>query len=134
MKRIKRISIKFRVLIASITIVFVLYSCYYDSKEYLYPQVDSSCDTTNVTFQSSIAPIMDQYCLSCHSNSTAASFGSNIKLEDYADVKSYADKGNLLGAIKQLPGFTPMPKGSGAIPNCNIRKLETWINNGSLND
>ncbi len=75
-------------LVSIITVIIV--SCYYDSEEALYPSLSSSCDTANVTFSGTVVPILSNNCLTCHSNSTAASFGNNIRLENYADLKANA--------------------------------------------
>jgi hypothetical protein len=118
----------------AIIVLTIFTSCYYDSKEFLYPELISGCDTSNVTFSNSVSPLLQQFCYSCHSNASAASFGSNIKLQDYADVKNYADNGKLLGTVQQLSGYSPMPKGSGKIPNCDILLIEQWINVGTPNN
>lgn len=110
----------------------LLSSCYYDNVETLYPVLSSSCDTTAVTFSASIAPILSASCLSCHSNATAASFGSNIKLESYADVKTNAV--GLAGSIKQTGSYSPMPKNGGKLNACSIQKFDIWVRNGMLNN
>ena len=90
----------------------------------------NACDVDNVTYSATIAPIMKNQCFSCH-NTTFANGG--ILLENYDDVKKQVDNGNLLGVTKQLPGFNPMPQG-GKLDDCTILKIETWINNGALNN
>jgi hypothetical protein len=97
-----------------------------------YPE--PTCDTANVTFNGSVKPVLQSRCLSCHSNSAAASSGGGIKLEIYSDVKSRADNGSLTGAIKHLNGYSQMPKGSSKLDNCSIRKIEKWIELGSVNN
>src|SRR4030042_5604138 len=79
-------------------LLLLISSCYYDSEEYLYPQIGNNCDTTNITFSGSVTLILQENCFGCHSNSTS-SFGNNIKLEDYADVKLKADDGSLFGSV-----------------------------------
>lgn len=113
------------------TLIILIWSCYYDNEEFLYPKLSTSCDTANVTFSSSIQPVLQQYCFTCHSNSNAASFGGNIKLEDYADVKISADNGKLYGSVAHLPGYSQMPKGGSKIDDCNISIIKTWIDSGS---
>lgn len=115
-------------------LLWVMYGCYYDSKEYLYPQDIAECDTTNVTFNFSVSPIIDSYCLSCHSNSIAASLGGNIKLENYNDVKIRVDDGSLIGSINHDNGFSPMPKGSSELDMCKINVIQKWIDEGALNN
>ena len=116
-----------KVLIPIIAIfLFAISGCYYDSQEFLYPQLNTLCDTTNVTFTLSVKPILDNSCLSCHSNNSAASLGGSIKLQDYADVKLRVDDGKLIGSVKWTSG-SPMPKGSSQLESCKITILEKWI-------
>lgn len=117
-----------------IIIGFILIEgCYYDSEEYLYPQPGNQCDTVNVTFSLSVRPLLENYCYSCHSNSTS-SFGGNIRLEDYADVKARADNGSLLGSISHAGGFSPMPKGAAKLQVCQIAIVQKWIDAGAPNN
>ena len=119
-----------RVIINLIIIIAVAYSCVYHNEEDLYPQPDT-CDTVNVTFSSSVQPVLQQNCLSCHGNNTASSLGGNIKLEDYQDVKLRADDGSLLGTISHEPGYSPMPRRASKLDDCTISIIEIWINSNS---
>ena len=124
-----------KILIPSAILLFLLSfsSCYYDSKEYLYPELSASCDTTNITYSGSVKPILD-LCIGCHSNSSASSSGGGIQLQDYADVKSRALDGKLLGSIKHTGGFSPMPKNSAQLESCKITIIEKWITAGEPNN
>jgi hypothetical protein len=108
----------------------LLTACYYDSEEYLYPQLGNPCDTTNVTYSLSVEPILENNCYGCHSNSNAA-FGGNIRLEDYPDVLIKALDGSLLGAISHISGYTPMPLGTARMEECKITTIRVWIQAGS---
>jgi hypothetical protein len=115
---------------ATITLIsFFFVSCYYDNEEALYPALNSSCDTTNVTFSGTIVPIFNNNCYSCHSNTTS-SFGGNIRLQGIADVISNAGKISI--AIKQT-GAKPMPP-NGKIKACSIIQFDIWIRNGMPNN
>ncbi len=103
-------------------------SCYYDNMESLYPSTGTGCDTVSVTFDADIYPLLNNSCLSCHSNNTAPSFGNNIALENYSDVVSRSDQ--VLGSVRHTSGYSPMPKNGGMVSSCFILKLETWINRG----
>jgi hypothetical protein len=120
----------------TIGVVFILFlfpvSCYYDNEEALYPTLSSSCDTTNVTFSWTIVPILSDNCYSCHSNSTAASSGNNIRLENYADVASNAIR--VQGSINHTGSYSPMPKNGGMIKACSITQFDIWIKNGMPNN
>lgn len=112
----------------------LLKSCYYDSEEYLFPELSSGCDTSNVTFSTTIQPMLQSYCYSCHSNSNASGNGAGIKLENYTDVKTMAENGRLLGAISHDNGYSPMPKGGSKLSNCKILQTQVWIENGTPNN
>ncbi len=116
---------------AIIVLLFSFSSCYYDSKEFLYPQI-SKCDTAHITYTFCVKPILDN-CLGCHSNSSAGSYGGNIKLQDYTDVKTYVDNGKLIESIKQT-GAKPMPKNSSKLPSEEITIIEKWILKGALDN
>ncbi|MFA6235674.1 MAG: hypothetical protein WC824_16005 [Bacteroidota bacterium] len=109
----------------------LLTGCYYDSEEALYPRINDSCDTTDVTYAGSIVPILVNFCHSCHSNANAATFGENIRLQNYADVKANLEK--LYGAITWTYGNSQMPKDSGKLSDCSIRTFEIWMAQGAPN-
>lgn len=119
-----------RIIINIIIVIAVACSCVYHNEEDDYPQ-PGSCDTVNVTFSSSVQPVLQQNCLSCHSNNTASSLGGNIKLEDYQDVKLRADDGSLLGTISHESGYSSMPRGAPKLDDCTISIIEIWINSNS---
>lgn len=114
-------------------VIMLVPACYYDSEEYLYPQLGNPCDTANVTFSLSVKPMLQNFCYSCHSNSTS-SLGGNIRLEDYADVKLRADDGSLYGSISHSGGFSPMPMGAAKLQDCNIVLVQKWIDTGTPNN
>ena len=103
--------------------------CYYDNEEYLYPTpVNTSCDTTTVSYSQRLVPILDNnQCLSCHNNSLAS---GGINLEGHANVAANID--SIIGAISHAQGFTPMPQGaSDPLPACDIAAFVAWKNHGS---
>ena len=101
-------------------------SCYYDVEENIYPTVE--CDTTNISYTETILPIISNNCYACHDQ--ASNFGG-ITLEGYDRLKTYVDNGGLLGVIKHESGFSPMPKNQAKLIDCDIEKIETWINDGA---
>jgi uncharacterized membrane protein len=111
----------------------ILSNCYYDSEEKLYPTLSTSCDLENVTFAATIKPILQASCYSCHSNANYVNKGSGIKLENYEDVKIQASS-RLMGAIKHASGYVQMPQGGGKLPDCEINKIQRWIDNGMPNN
>ena len=112
-----------------LTIIFVFLcfaGCYYDNEEAIYPILDNSCDTTNLTYATSIKQIMDENCVSCHSSASATN--GNIKLTTYSDVSTQADR--IYGTIAHASGFSPMPKKSAKMADCPINKFDIWIKTG----
>jgi hypothetical protein len=121
-----------RYLLLFLVAAIMIGSCYYDSEESLYPVINDNCDTTNVTFTNSIVPLLQNSCLSCHSNNNAASQGGEIFLQNYADINS--NKSNILASINHSSGHSPMPKGSSQLKSCLIQQVEIWINKGAPNN
>ncbi|MFA5330137.1 MAG: cytochrome c [Prolixibacteraceae bacterium] len=115
-------------------IIVSLTACYYDSEEKLYPQVSTSCDLTNVTFSATVKPILQASCLTCHSNAKGNNDGGGVKIENYADVVTYVNNGKLMGSIRHETGYIAMPNGGGKLTDCEINQLQTWIDNGTLNN
>ena len=103
-------------------------SCYYDNEEYLYP-FEERCDTTFVTYPLNIKPIMINYCISCHSNSKAATLGGNIQLDTYQEVAKRAEDGSLNGSISYQNDYSPMPP-KHELDKCDVAALRTWIKLG----
>jgi hypothetical protein len=82
------------------------------------------CDTSNVTYQGTVFPILDQHCLSCHSGDTPE---GGLDFTSYATVAFVAENGNLLGAIRHEDGFSNMPPVGEKLSDCDIRKIEIWV-------
>jgi hypothetical protein len=124
-----------RILLSAVTFLIITLffsTCYYDSEEALYPELSTSCDTTNVTFSGTIVPILSNNCYSCHSNKNAASSGNNIRLEDHADVK--ARNVAVSGSMKHSPAYVAMPKNGGKVKDCYITEFDIWVRKGMPNN
>ena len=88
----------------------------------------SICAPSNVSFSSEVTNILSSNgCTGCHS-------AGSIVLSSYSGVKSVVDNGKLLGSIKHETGFRAMPEGGGKMDDCHIETIETWINEGALNN
>jgi len=91
----------------------------------IVPPIDTvACDSSNVTYPHIVQPILEAYCISCHSGPTPE---GALDFDDYADVAFVAQSGQLLGALKHLEGYEPMPPNSAKISNCEITLIEKWI-------
>lgn len=94
---------------------------------------DGACDTTNVTFNLVVKPLMDLKCVGCHGNNSP---GGGIKLTTHAEVKAQADNGKLWGSINHDSGYKamPYPAGSNKMPQCELDVIRIWIEAGALNN
>lgn len=122
----------FRMWKALFTVLFLtlaLSSCYYDSQEFLYPQA-SSCDTSAITFAGSVKPVIDNYCVGCHSGGAPS---GSVNLDGYQNVYSVAQSGKLVNAIYGTGGLIQMPPG-GALSTCDLTKIKTWVKAGAPNN
>lgn len=106
-----------------------LVGCYYDSEERLYGTVE--CATEDVTFSVDVLPLIVEHCYRCHDADN--NFGG-ITLEGYDQLRTYVDNGELLGAIRHTPGFSPMPKNEAQLVECNIEKIAVWVAAGAPNN
>jgi hypothetical protein len=109
----------------------VFTSCYYDKAEIIYTQ-NIACDTTNVKYSTVVVPILNSNCNGCHGGNAA--MGAGIILDNYTSTKVYVDNRRLINSILQNGSASSMPKGGGKLDACTIRKINSWINQGALNN
>ena len=110
-------------------LLMLLVSCYYDNEEALYPALNTVCDTTNVTYSGTIAPILSSYCTTCHSGSVPS---GSVALTNYSNVLTIASNGTLMNALNGN-GVPKMPV-SGSLSTCQIVQFQIWIRNGMANN
>jgi mono/diheme cytochrome c family protein len=106
-----------------IIVLSTMASCASNNEEELYP-IDT-CDTVQVTYSLTIAPIIAQNCAACHSGLAPI---SNIPLDTYSGVKAMVDAERLVGSLRRLDGFSPMPQNAPSLPECELLQIETWVN------
>lgn len=105
--------------------------CTFENEEEYY--ADLQCDTATVTYSASVRPILQNACYACHASGTANTAGAGINLEGYPALKAFVvdNTGLLVGSIRHLVGFSPMPKSAPKLSECDIRKIELWIIQGA---
>jgi hypothetical protein len=115
-----------------LTSLVLLASCYKDKADILYAN-SSNCDTSNITYSTHISPILRANCAlsGCHNS---ASKSAGYAYETYNETKVSVNNGRLMGSIKHLSGFSSMPKGSSKLSDCNINKIQAWINKGAIDN
>ena len=119
----------FSLIVVSLGLSLGMTGCYYDKEEILYP--GTACDTANITYGSTITPILSSFCISCHGGTTAS---AGINLDSYAAVKIQIDNGRLWGAVSHATNYSPMPKNAAQLNTCNLAKIKKWIDAGAPNN
>ncbi len=115
--------------LATLVTVFLLIvaglvgSCTYDNEEALY---GTSCDTALVSYRNSVAPIINQNCISCHGS---ASIVTSKPMDSYNLIRPYIQNGALGHSIRGTGGYNQMPP-SGPLSACELRTIEKWIEAG----
>jgi len=129
-------------------IVFLLYSsCKKDNLVELQDNgIDTTtvCDTTFViSYKNDILPILQfskhnnaEACYACHDEDSYFVRGLGVRLEGYSFLKTYVDNDQLLCAIKHAgcAGSKNMPEVGDKLEDCDIQRIEAWVNQGAPNN
>jgi hypothetical protein len=91
----------------------------------------TNCVSTNISFKTTVQPILKSTCTGCHSGTTPS---GNIDLSTYTQVHKYAVNGKLYGSIAHQTGFIPMPSANSTLSTCEVSQIKAWITAGSLNN
>jgi hypothetical protein len=114
----------------TLTTVFLLIatslSCVNNNEEDLYGEVP--CDTTNVTWNSKISAIMAKNCVMCHGPEIQS---NGVRHDSYASELIVVNDGRLRGVVNHLDGYAKMPKDRGMLPDCELKLINIWLDNGA---
>ena len=77
-----------------------------------------------ISFFHDVKPIMDNYCITCHSGDSPR---ANLSLTTYESVRGKTEKGNLLKRINDHTN--PMPQ-SGLLPKYLRQTIQKWADGG----
>lgn len=88
---------------------------------------NSVCDSTKFAYSADISKIIATNCISCHNS-------GNVLLNSHSSVQTYALNGRLMGALKHLSGYQPMPNSTNFLSDCELKKIQKWIDNGAPNN
>jgi hypothetical protein len=129
-------------------VVFLLYSSC--KKDNLVELQDTDIDTTSVcdtaftiSYQNDIVPILQfskhsnaESCYACHDEDSYFVRGLGNRLDGYSFLKTYVDDDRLLCAIKHegCAGAQNMPEVGDKLEDCDILRIEAWVNQGAPNN
>lgn len=108
--------------IAFIIICFALASCTFDNEQDYF---ELKCETENLTYDS--LTYIFGICSQCHNN--ASTYRTGIEMDTYESVVKSINTGLVIPAIKH-EGPYKMPYNLSKLPDCEIEKIEAWINDG----
>lgn len=94
-------------------------------------ECSGGCDTTAVSYSTTIVNTMSNYCNGCHSGGSPS---GGIDLTTYAGVADIASDGRLMGSIQHNAGYVAMPYNAALMPECKIDEIRIWVENGFPND
>ena len=89
-------------------------------------------DTTPPTYAAVVSPIIDARCRGCH-GAAFQTRGSGTDLSTYQAL-TRVPANLLLGTIRQQAGFSAMPKGGAKLSDCDIARIQGWVDAGRLNN
>ena len=89
------------------------------------------CNTDNVTFSGTIAPLVQTKCAGCHGNNNP---GGGVKLLTYEQIKATIDNGKFWGSVGHQVSYQPMPPNGGKLPDCDLEQITIWITAGAPNN
>lgn len=93
-------------------------------------QDTSNCTNATVSYTADVSKLISSSCLGCHSGSSAS---GGINLSTYAGVKAVANSGKLYNSVAQNGSAVAMPPAQ-KLSTCDISKIKSWVDAGSLNN
>lgn len=117
--------------VAAVCMILFVTACSKTSEDIIAPA--NNCDTTSVSYNADVVPILQNTCYRCHATGSTGGSGG-INLDSYTNLKKWADNGFLVGDIIHAPGFVPMPYDGGTLSDCEIYKIKAWVNQGTKNN
>lgn len=110
----------------------LLFSCVSENVEELYPTkitpLDSAGNPVVISFATDIQPLFVSRCTNPGCHTTPSSQGGHAPLNNYTEISSIATKINNRVVVQKN-----MPQGS-SMPQVDIDKVSSWINNGAPNN
>jgi len=81
---------------------------------------------SSLTYTANIKPLMNMYCVKCHKSET---YGNQVGLNNYQDVKKYATNGEInkhVFVVKNMP-----PRNEPQLSTIELSQLSDWLKTGT---
>ncbi len=118
-----------KVLMFCFLVVVLTSSCYYDNEEELYQNFPQQCDVSDVTYSIEVSDILATNCTGCHSGQSP---DAGLDLTTYDNVVNAAVR--IRDRINRPAGASGVMPQTGRMSQCNIDKINAWINAGAPNN
>lgn len=117
-------------ILLAVSLLAGMQACYYDNEQDLYPVVPGGgCDTTAISYATTIQPIIETRCTSCHSGGFPS---GGLALTNHAEVAGSLNR--IIDRITRNEGDALlMPQGA-KMDACRIDQIKAWANQGALNN
>ncbi|WP_400192836.1 hypothetical protein [Hymenobacter sp. B81] len=112
-------------------LLLILGSCAYDNAEDIAGPAPECTPPAEVSYVQHITPLLNRNCYACHNSALQS---GNVNLQDFGQLQQQARSGVLLGNVKHLPGYKPMPQGGAKLSDCDIALLQRWVEAGTPNN
>ena len=103
-------------------------SCYFDKEETLYPSI-SNCDSTQFTYNATIAPMLQTRCGNAACHGAGSPFGD---FSTYNGLMAKVNNGSFKSRVIDQKNMPPM--GSPTLSACDYSKISKWLNAGAPNN
>ncbi len=113
----------------STLLVLITFSCVSHSEEELLKQNPNNCDVSAVSYSQDISKIREDNCWLCHGN---VSPSAGLDLSIYQNVSDNSSK--IKDRINRPAGDALVMPQTGPMIKCNIDKINSWIDQGALNN
>jgi hypothetical protein len=111
----------------------VISSCQKEKSNVLASSINTAiCDTSQVSYQKDIKPILSKNCYNCHAGSSP--LVGNIDFSDYSQISSLASDSPyyIYNVITYNPRFKKMPPlPATKLDTCDILKIKKWTEAGA---
>ncbi|MBK6545918.1 MAG: hypothetical protein IPO78_04765 [Saprospiraceae bacterium] len=95
------------------------------------PCIAPACDTTEVSYNATVFPILQLYCNGCHAGPRPQ---GDVDYNSFSGLKATITDGRFIGSILHEIGYIGMPKNGNKMPECEILQIQKWVRDGAKNN